>query len=214
MTKPKVAICIPSSETWKAQFAFQAFCLAVESTNAGIDLVPINHRGGDAAENRNNMVRLGREQKVEWFLFFDADMTFPPDALVRLLRWNIDVVGADYRYRAHPFTKIGTNPVDSRPYPLDHVDPTEGLVERGMLGLGLLLVRAGVFEKLPAPWFARTWIPEQATPDNPYGFATDDCYFCHYCRYHGFKVWCDMGLTQQVQHIGEIYVPWQMKGRA
>lgn len=205
---PKIAICLPSGETWKASTGASLFCLGVMTAVAGAEIVLINNKSGDAAENRNHAVRMGREWGADWYLFLDADMTFQPDAALRLMKWNVDVVGADYRMRAQPFTKLGTS--EQGPYPADHQEPEEGLVERGILGLGLLLVRAAVFEKLPAPWFARTWIPEQATPDNPYGFSTDDSYFCHYARHHGFKVHCDLAVTHGVAHIGEIYVPWKM----
>jgi glycosyltransferase involved in cell wall biosynthesis len=220
VTKPNVAICIPSSDTWKAITAFQTVCLAIKSTLAGINVIPVNHRGGDAAENRNRMVAEGLEHGADAFLFVDADMAFPPDALIRLMAWKVDIVGADYRYRSHPFTKIGTSPEGPR-FADDYADPPDGLAERGMLGLGLLLVRAGVMAKIRAefldkklgPWFARTWIPQTATADNPYGFATDDCYFCSCARHLGFKVWCDIALTHEVQHIGEIMVPWEMPNK-
>jgi hypothetical protein len=207
---PKVALCIPSGETWKAIMAFSMVCLAAHSTSAGIELQPINVRGGDAAENRNRMTQAGRENGADWFLYVDADMCFPSDSLIRLLKWDKDIVGADYRYKSNPFSKLGTKPDGTGQYPPDHVDPIEGLVERGMLGLGMLLVRASVIEKMPPPWFIRTWIPDFATPDNPYGFGTDDSFFCNYAHYHKFQVWCDMGLTQNIQHIGEAIVPWQM----
>ena len=191
--------------------AFQTVCLAIASTAAGITLIPINHRAGDAAENRNRMVALGREQGADAFLFLDADMVFPPEALIRLLQARVPIVGADYRNRVQPFGKLGTSP-EGPAYGPDHVDPPRGLVKRGMLGLGLVLVRAHVFDVLPEPWFARTWIKEVATADNPNGFATDDCYFFHFCRHHGFDVWCDLDLTREVAHLGEIVVPWDKAG--
>jgi hypothetical protein len=207
----KVAICIPSSDTWKARMAFQACCMVAQSTAAGVTPMMLNHTGGDAAHNRNCMVAIGLEQGAHAFLFLDADMLFPPDTLLRLLRWKVPIAGADYRFRGPPFAKIGTSP-EGPPFPADHVDPPDGLVGRGMLGLGCVLVRRRVFETLPRPWFARTWIKEVGTPDNPDGFATDDCYFFHYCRHHGFKVMCDMALTREVQHIGEISIPWDKQG--
>jgi hypothetical protein len=210
-TRPKAALCVPSGEYWKSMFGFSAFCVAATSAANGISVSIINHRGGDAAENRNRMVDLGRAQGIEWYFFVDADMTFPPDTLVRLLRWNVDVVGADYRMRGAPYDKIGLGP-DGKPVPPD-TDPAEGLVERSIIGLGCVLVKATVFEKLAEPWFARTWISEHATPDNPHGFSTDDSYFFHYCRHHGFKLWCDMALTHEVQHIGEVTVPWVLKAK-
>ena len=206
----RIALCIPSSDTWKAQTAFSMVCLGIRSAFAGIVPILINDRGGDAAENRNLMVRRGRAEGAAWFLFVDADMTFPADALVRLRAWDVDVVGADYRMRSHPFKRIGLSPEGKR-LAADLLDT--GLVERSVIGLGLVLVRAAVFDRLPAPWFARTWIPQHATADNPHGFSTDDSYFFHYCHHHGFKVWCDLGVTREVAHLGELAVPWQLRGQ-
>jgi len=194
-------------------FGFSLVCMSIQSALAGVTLIPINVRGGDTADNRNQMVMIGREQGAEALLFLDADMVFPPDTLIRLLNWKVDIVGADYRLRAPPYTRIGLSP-QAKPYPADHVDPERGLVERSIIGLGCVLVRAPVLERLAPPWFARPWLPDQATPDNPFGFSTDDSFFFQNCRRHGFKVWCDMAVTREVQHIGEVVVPWQMPTNA
>jgi hypothetical protein len=206
---PKVALCIPSADTLKAMTAFSTICLAIASTGAGITVIPINCRGADAAENRNMMVRLGLEQDADAFLFIDPDMTFPPDGLIRLLQRRVPIVGADYRNRAPPHAKLGLT-VLGEPVAEDEPEPANGMTDRGVIGLGFVLIRRQVFLHLPAPWFARTWIMEHATADNPFGFSTDDSYFFHYCRQRaGLQVWCDLTLTREVCHIGETLIPWE-----
>jgi hypothetical protein len=206
---PKVALCIPSAETWQAMMAFATVCLVAESVRAGVIVIPINCRGADAAENRNMMVKLGLEQDADAFLFVDADMTFPADGLVRLLHRRVPIVGADYRNRQPPHRKLGLT-VLGEPVADDEPEPVNGMVDRGVIGLGFVLVRRQVFLNLPQPWFARTWIPEHAKPDNPFGFSTDDSYFFHYARLRaGVQVWCDLELTREVCHIGQTLIPWE-----
>jgi hypothetical protein len=214
--KPSVAICIPSGENWKGATAFATLCLGINSAET-LNLCPVNVRGTDTAHARNQMVRMVREQAVDWLLWIDADMVFPPDALLRLIAHDRDIVGADYRLRAPPYPKIGLaiNPDDPAgpPRQLSPEDDavTTGLVERAVLGLGLLLVRASVFTE-EGPWFMRGWLAQNARSDNPDGFTTEDSFFCAYARHRGFKVWCDLDLSAEVLHVGEMMVPWALGG--
>lgn len=208
MAGPSVALCVPSNDSWKAITAFQLICLTAQSVAAGINLIPINIRGQDTAEARNRMVPMALEQGADYLFWVDADMVLPAPSLIRLLNHNVDIVGADYRRRTGDFGRIGLDLDGNR-----ISGEGTGLVERGMIGLGCLLIKAAVFRKLEAPWFARLWLTERASADNPFGFATEDSYLCNYARHHGYTVWCDMDLTREVQHIGEMAVPWDMPGR-
>ena len=200
--KPRVALCIPSGDTWKAQMAHRTMALGIYSASH-VTLMPINVRTQDTAESRNQMTREALRYGAEWLLWLDADMLFPPDSLVRLLARKVDIVGADYRRRTPPFPKIG-KPI--------------GLVENGMqevtfIGLGLLLVRAGVLRRMGEPYFVRAWMLDQAKPDNPSGFATEDSYFCGHARHLGYHVWSDLELTADVGHICENPIPWEAKAQ-
>ncbi len=215
--KQRVAVCIPSGETWCAPMAFQSLCLGIHSAPQ-LEVIPFNVRGDDTAQGRNRLVRLALEAGAHWLLWLDADMIFPPDALAQLLAHDTSIVGADYRRRAPPFAPIGLllHPDDPTGLPAFNTPQarakTTGIAERAILGLGLLLVHARVFRKLPAPWFARTWTKEHVTDDNPDGFSTEDSYFCYCARQAGFHVMVDLDLTAQVQHIGSAVVPWHLPG--
>ena len=194
----RVAVCIPSGESWKAPMAFQATCLAIHSA-PHVEVIPINVRGEDTAQGRNRLVRHAQRAGAGWLLWIDADMVFPPDSLVRLLAHNLDIVGADYRRRSSPFPRIG-KPVEA--------PASRGLEEVSMLGLGLMLVRAGVLKRMGRPSFIRAWLLDQATPDNPSGFSTEDGYLCGHARFLGFKVYADLDLSADVGHLCEAPVPW------
>lgn len=216
--RPSVALCIPSGENWKGATAFAALCLGIAS-DMHVNLCPINVRGTDTAHARNQMVRMAREQGVDWTLWIDADMVFPPAALLRLLAHDKDIVGADYRLRTPPYPKIGLAIDPANPQgpalQLSAADEaiTTGLVERAVLGLGLLLVRTSVFTE-DGPWFMRGWLPQNTRSDNPDGFTTEDSFFCAYARHRGHRVWCDLDLSAEVLHVGEMMVPWQLGRRA
>lgn len=215
----RVAICIPSGESWKAPMAFQATCLAIHSA-PHVKVLPINVRGEDTAQGRNRLVRLAQQTGAEWILWIDADMVFPPEALMRLLAHNLDIVGVDYRLRAPPFRRIGLFLRDDDKMRATHVTrkeaeaQTTGLLEMAVLGLGFMLMRATVFEKLSSPWFGRQWTREHASLGNPDGFSTEDSYFCNVARHHGYAVWCDLDLSAQIQHVGEAAVPFDLPGAA
>ncbi len=201
-TKPKVAICIPSGDTWKAQMAFHMMALGAYSARHAT-LMPINIRTQDTAEARNQMTAAALDEGAEWLLWADADMIVPPDGLARLLKREVEIVGADYRRRAPPYPRIGK--------PVDPDAPDRGLVEVSMLGMGFMLIRADVLRRMERPWFLRMWVLEHATPDNPSGFATEDGYFCGYARHLGLKVWADMDLSREVGHLAETPIPWNIE---
>ena len=86
--------------------AFQTVCLAAYSSQY-VNLIPINVRGQDTAEARNSMTKTALDNGADYLLWVDADMIFPPDALVRLLNRNVDIAGTEYRRRAPPYAPVG-----------------------------------------------------------------------------------------------------------
>lgn len=93
---------------------------------------------------------------AQWLLFIDADMTFPQDALIKLLTtayqshpWA-DVVGGYCNLRgdqAIPTMDTGTGTWESH-------YPNAGVIEVIRTGAAFLLVKRHVCERIPQPWFA------------------------------------------------------------
>jgi hypothetical protein len=219
--KPRVALCIPAYDSWKAEMGYDAVRLAIFSA-PHVDLTACFIRGQDTSEARNALVAglkdLKDDQALDALLWIDADMRFPPDALVRLLSHRVPIVGADYRLRMPPFPRIGhwVNPAnpfaDYIPIPEDA--PKTGLDSNmAVLGFGLILTHMRVFDvqQWPRPWFIRTWMQNAARKDNPSGFSTEDSIFCTMARACGFKIHCDLDLTAEVAHIGQMEVPWTLQ---
>ncbi len=219
--KPRVAICIPSYDGWKAETGYDVLRLAIASAPHA-DLQAGFIRGQDTSEARNQLVAefrdLPPDTRPDFILWVDADMRFPPDALLRLLMRRKAIVGADYRLRTPPFHRIGQWVNPDAPFekyiPVPSDAPTTGVDDRyAMLGFGLILTHMKVFDctDWPRPWFVRVWAPGAARPDNPSGFATEDGLFCTMARAHGFKIHCDLDLTAEVSHIGQTIVPWELQ---
>ena len=221
--KPRVALCIPCYDMWKAETGYDLLRLCIHSA-PHIDLVPAFTRGHDTSEARNVLVEeiaaATGDLKVDAILWVDADMMFPPDALVRLLSHRLPIVGADYRNRGAPFPRIGqwVNPDDPMGSYLEIPEeaPKTGLDDNmALLGFGLILTRMHIFDdpRWQRPWFVRAWIPNARRPDNLSGFTTEDSIFCTMARALGHKIVCDLDLSAEVSHIGQFTIPWVLGGK-
>jgi glycosyltransferase involved in cell wall biosynthesis len=119
--------------------------------------------GGLVEKARNDAVRmmLGTMQgHAQWLLQIDGDMTFAPDALVRILQtaygthpW-VDVLGGYCTLRG----EVGLPTIDTGTGTWEAVYPGRGVVEVMRTGTAFLLVKRHVFERMPQPWF-RTRVP-------------------------------------------------------
>lgn len=105
---------------------------------------------------RNDAVRSMLSNTAnDWLLFIDGDMTFPPDAMIRLLQTaygdlpHSDIIGAYCNLRgdlALPTIDTGTGTWESW-------FPGQGSVEVIRTGAAFVLVKRRVFEGLTDPWY-------------------------------------------------------------
>jgi hypothetical protein len=127
------------------------------------------------------------DNEIHWthLLSVEDDMVFPPDALHRLARHRLPIVGANY----------STNKGDRQRFTsrskgqcvITRHDST-GLEEVELLPQGFTLVSREVYERIPLPWYT--------------GGYFQDYYFSERARNHGFKLYVDHDLSKQVRHIG------------
>lgn len=105
---------------------------------------------------RNDAVRnLLSDPGGQWLLFVDGDMTFPPDALIRLLQTaygdlpHIDAIGAYCSLRgelALPTIDVGSGTWES-------IYPGLGPIEVIRTGAAFILIKRRVYEGLRDPWY-------------------------------------------------------------
>ena len=147
----------------------------------------------DAA--RNKLVEKAFEDITCTHLFMvDDDMTFQPDALIRLVDRNVDIVGCLAFKRVPGYApcvykkKEGTN---------DHFALLPGkFQEVDAIGTGGILIRREVFDKIKYPWF-ETWYSKDGN-DTHWGVDFD---FCLKAKAAGYKIHVDPEV--EMGHIGE-----------
>jgi len=103
--------------------------------------------------NRNNAVREAIEMGADHVFFIDHDNILPPDTLIKLLQYNVPVVGALYFERKYPHLPLIYIFEDDYQTVRIVYDYPKGLVKVDVIGLGCSLIDVNVFKQMPEPWF-------------------------------------------------------------
>jgi glycosyltransferase involved in cell wall biosynthesis len=189
-----VAICTPHTEMVRARTVWALLDLVLFTLGNNVSLT-LNHRESSMLTmNRNRLVDQSMEKNVDYILFMDSDMIFPKDALLRLLAHKKDIVGCVYRRRSPPFDSMGD--ITATPEDIEKGN----LVEAQRLPGGFVLISSWVFRGLPWPWYH-----ERYNMKDKAALSEDYC-FCDLARENGFKLYCDLGLSKDLAHIGELHI--------
>ena len=116
--------------------------------------VAFNH-SRSPARGRNELINAAIEQGCTHILFIDDDMAYKPDALLKLLKHDKDIVSGLYLSRAYPHTPLAfdiANEEDGSAFPMYLLPGKTGLHEIVAAGFGFLLVKTSIFEKLEKPY--------------------------------------------------------------
>ncbi len=146
--------------------------------------------------NRDDIVEDAVGAGTDYLMMIDADMSFPPDAILRLLAHGKDVVGGFYLTKQlPPVNTVKMPPVtyDGDGVPVfagekDWTPPPEPF-RCAALGTGFMLVNMRALESVPRPLFPCV---------RPVG---EDVAFCLQAAAEGLEVWCDP--TFALKHIGD-----------
>ena len=195
---PVVAICVPAGDQCATMFTLDLTRLMVHTVIARPDirLLLYFNKGTIIPESRHKLVRESLKiEELTHILWIDSDMRFPRDALLRLLAHDVPVVAANYATRRLPVTPtagfgLGELKMYSAP------EDTE-LTPVRWCGSGFMLVEAGLYRAMPAPWYVIGFSKVQDA------FAGEDVYFCSRVQDAGLEVLIDPVLSREVSHCGE-----------
>ncbi len=161
--------------------------------------------GGDVLKGRHQKPFQGKLE-YDYILWIDSDIRFTPNDFQQLLNRNVDIVSALYHFEGgihyacgmidHEYFKKYGHP------PYDEEGAFKGIskpVERDFVGMGFMLVKRGVYEKLEYPWHPPVWFTYEDLGIND--FSGEDYGFCVKAKEAGFKVLVDP--TVEVGHIKE-----------
>jgi hypothetical protein len=159
---------------------------------------------------RNNLMAKMLFNKDATHLFFiDVDLRFDPEAILRLICHNQDLVGAVYPMKRIPIKYV----INTVPDPI-HV-PERKLVEVSTLGTGFMCVKRGVLDKMieahpELKYNDNVGIGKQYEPlmyglfdtmiDEHKNYLSEDWTFCYLWRKMGGRVFADYSI--RLDHTG------------
>ena len=149
MTKPKVYIAMPCYDTMKVETCVSILNTYAVLARSGITCTFKSVKSSLVTHARNLLTAGFMASDYDYMLCVDADMEFPPEAVLRMLVPEKDIVVTPYRLKE--------NPMDVR-YPVEHVDPDNikilpfDLVELKSAPAGLMLINRCVFRTLMAKY--------------------------------------------------------------
>lgn len=201
----KILIAVPCMDQVPAQFANSIATL----TSYGIEGVEISLRfnlGSLIYHSRNQLSGMALDDKADLIMWFDSDMVFNPDTLVRMLKTIDDgadfVTGCYYR-RTAPFTPtlFSSLEIDENnnakweefdEIPEDKIFPVAGC------GFGCVLMKTDMLREIYKK-FGRLF--------SPIGEVGEDLSFCWRARECGYTLVCDP--TIPLGHVAHTMVTKQ-----
>lgn len=158
--------------------------------------VVIAEDGYTIAENRNYITVQALNNKSDYLLMIDADMTFESDLLDRLIANDKDICGVAY----HPRAETGQIVKYLDETHIVNIETNEDpkykqVFECHATGTGIILIKCDVFNKVPRPWFMFEYFETGQCSKG------EDWYFCEKAKEYNIKTFADP--TIKVGHLGE-----------
>lgn len=213
-------VCLPGNapSSWKQ--AMGVMQMINELSVMGKRIIPVNAQSCNIYVVRNGVLRptlpMGnRVNQKPWegliadydrMIWIDSDNIIKTQDVLQLLSHDVDIAAAWYRQygggviddtnkAACGFWKRGTGYNEVRPLTISDIpkEPTneKGLIEVDYAGMGLMIVKKGVFEKMPYPWFRSGIIEWEENGIQCADIDTDDSRFCFAAKELGYKIHVD-----------------------
>ena len=157
---------------------------------------------------RNMIAHEFLKSDCDSLLFIDADMTFEPESVLRLLAWNQKrpIVAGAYEARKEGKVYILSLEGDADNIEMDGY----GLVRARRVATGFMMIQKQVFQKLAEmhpEWRHKDNVDPNETLYSffdflctPEGYIGEDFLFCDRAKEAGFSVWLDP--TIKLGHMG------------
>lgn len=153
----------------------------------------------EVGEARNTIVQQALDDGVEWLFFLDYDVAPPPNALVKLLKLNVDIAAGVYHSKSVPSWPL----IQVKGWKYAFEDYEYGdLIKAEGVGMGCTLIKMDVFRKIEKecgkPWFKT--VPGYSTNSSEIlPQLTEDIYFCQKAHQCGYDIIVDTAV--QCGHV-------------
>ncbi|MDD5163485.1 MAG: hypothetical protein PHD95_04730 [Candidatus ainarchaeum sp.] len=195
----KIGICIPLYTQVPSVFFIHFVSFFFETAKKfQVEIFQVDSTVVDVA--RNVLVENFLKSDCTHMLFLDSDMVMPPDIVERLLSHNKEVVSGLYFLRKMLFPCFRL--LKDGKYQSTYDFPKNSLVKADACGLGCILIKRVVLEKIDAqnkgkPLFFTRY--EQNSRTAVFG---EDTVFCELIKKAGFEIFIDTGVV--LGHYGGI----------
>jgi hypothetical protein len=152
-------------------------------------------------------------EPYDYIMWIDTDIQFNNECFQKLVDHDRDIVAGWYMipdaYMGREFASSVLEPyyfneggmeLGIKMISIDDIKSRDQLFQCRASGLGWMLVRQGVFEKLPFPWFA----PKIVTANGVPRLTGEDVAFCMDAQAAGFDIWVDPAI--KVNHEKTVIV--------
>lgn len=194
----KTLIAIPCMDTVPVQFMQSMLYLQKVG-----DVCTAVECGSLIYDSRNLLLGAAVKEGFDRILWFDSDMEFHPDTMVKLcadIDAGCEIVSGLYVKRKPPFDPVifsecclrqeGEWKIPSHKYYLDY--PKDSLFECEAFGFGCVMMTMDAVKKVTGTFGNSPFMPVA-------GFG-EDLSFCIRARQAGIKLWCDSRIV--CGHIG------------
>lgn len=187
----KILICVPSMDYVAAGFAQSLAMLQKDGNEVAI----MFQVGSLVYEARNKLAKKAIELETDYTMWFDSDMVFEPDTMLRLLKHNKPFISGAYFRRSPPYSLVAFEEVDAENRKWKDLALPSEVTKCGGVGFGCVLVKTEVLFNVAAKY--GTWFE----PMNNFG---EDLSFCYRARKCGYDLYIDPSIT--CGHIGHITI--------
>ena len=193
-----IAVCTPARDMVHTMYSYDLVNMVAYHTLNTNDAVSLKISQGTLIANQRAELSLdAMREGCTHILFIDSDMRFPQDMIGRLLKHDLDIVATNCARRRMPTGPTAQLYKENGERELVWTMPeSTGLQEVGSVGMGVMLIKANVFEALAEPWFETPWRVDKR------GYIGEDVYFCQKAAAAGFKIWIDHDVSKEIGHIG------------
>jgi len=188
----RIVACVPLSWDFVPALFFHSWNQMHYYSHNKYDLRLISTSSCYMDKMRDDLVIAAMRHKPDYLLWIDADQTYPketPEILMNHIDSGKSIVGG-----LTPQNMAGGSNV----YDFVHnkgilvrqdVAPGQGLIKIDAMGMGGVMTKPEVFEKLDLPCFTMRWDSQLAR------YPGEDVQFYANCKKAGIDVWCDTDLV-------------------
>ena len=203
-TGVKLALCVPSAGTWKADFgmAFSSMCVYMSTNLFEPDqdrlVVVLDKRTSLLPRSRQECIEDALLQSCTHALFMDTDQSFPPDIAHKLMAWKKPVVACNIALKCLPsFPSARQRGSTAFGVPVTSDANKRGLEKVWRVGTGIMLIDLSIMAGIAKPWFEVRYNQAEGQ------YIGEDWDFCDRVEKAGHSIYIDHDASRAVGHIGE-----------